>query len=363
MRGDREKVAAYARQLADRLREAGDENAANAITRLLNGKAAKTAGLARGGRLIEIEPVPVDSESRLPVGDVELIERDVFLRLDGDLSRRLARFIECYRKADQLNQNGVGIAPTLLVHGPPGCGKTQMARFVAKEFGLPLVTARADSLISSYLGSTAKNIRSLFHYAAAQPCVLFLDELDALAKMRDDTHELGELKRVVISLLQNIDALSSDHVLVAATNHAHLLDPAVWRRFTCRLELPFPNAEARRDILSHFFSGGAEEDTVEKISALTDGLSGAHLQDIAEESVRGSILDGKANVSLPRAVQMALEHIDHSARDDESKMRLILERAHPPFSKRTIAKMLGLSQSTTWRILSQIESENGRSAG
>src|SRR4029077_10470965 len=108
--------------------------------------------------------------------------------------------------------------PSLLIYGPPGCGKTQLARHVAEELHLPLLTARVDTIVSSYLGNTSKNIRSLFEHAMARPCVLFLDEFDAIAKLRDDQHELGELKRVVISLLQNIDALDSSITLIPATD-------------------------------------------------------------------------------------------------------------------------------------------------
>ena len=100
--------------------------------------------------------------------------------------------------------------------------------------------ARLDTLISSLLGNTAKNIHKIFEYAKKQPCVLFLDEFDAIAKARDDQHELGELKRVVNSLLQNMDEYCQNGILVAATNHHELLDSAIWRRFQTVIEMPKP---------------------------------------------------------------------------------------------------------------------------
>ena len=131
------------------------------------------------------------------------------------------------------------------MYGPPGTGKSRLARFIAQELGLDLYIARLDGLISSFLGSTSKNIRALFDFAAKTPCILFLDEFDAIAKLRGDTQELGELKRVVNSFIQNLDTLGTQSIVIAATNHEELLDSAIWRRFSYRLALNFPTADLR----------------------------------------------------------------------------------------------------------------------
>ena len=110
----------------------------------------------------------------------------------------------------------------MLMYGPPGTGKSRLARHIAGELGLELYVARLDGLISSFLGSTSKNIRALFDFAAKTPCVLFLDEFDAIAKLRGDTQELGELKRVVNSFIQNLDSLGPQSIVLAATNHEEL---------------------------------------------------------------------------------------------------------------------------------------------
>ena len=157
-----------------------------------------------------------------------------------------------YQNADKLHSLGINVSNSLLLYGPPGCGKTKCAYLFAKQLNLPLVIARLDSLISSYLGTTAKNIRSLFEFAQKMPCVLFLDEFDAIAKARDDTNELGELKRVVNSLLQYIDAMSKDSLILAATNHDQLFDPAIWRRFDYKLEIELPDREAVAELITLF---------------------------------------------------------------------------------------------------------------
>src|SRR3712207_5844920 len=115
--------------------------------------------------------------------------------------------------------------------GVTGVQTCALPIYISMETGLPLITARLDGMISSLLGSTAKNIRKIFDFASRQECILFLDEFDVIAKIRDDKNETGELKRVVNSLIQNIDVFSRDSIIIAATNHHELLDPAIWRRF------------------------------------------------------------------------------------------------------------------------------------
>ena len=118
---------------------------------------------------------------------------------------------------------------------------------------IPIVVARFDSLISSLLGNTAKNIRKLFDYAKSKPCILFLDEFDAIAKARDDNQETGELKRVINSLLQNIDEFLETGILIAATNHEQLLDSAIWRRFEKVVNVNKPNSDEIKNLVENYF--------------------------------------------------------------------------------------------------------------
>jgi AAA+ superfamily predicted ATPase len=117
-----------------------------------------------------------------------------------------------------------------------------LAEAIAYSLALPLFVVRYDAIIGSYLGETASRLRRVMDYARTTPCVLFFDEFDAIGKERGDIHETGEIKRVVTSLLMQIDDLPSYTVVVAATNHAELLDRAVWRRFQIRLNLPAPKS-------------------------------------------------------------------------------------------------------------------------
>jgi SpoVK/Ycf46/Vps4 family AAA+-type ATPase len=357
--GDYQKVVAYVRQLSDRLEADGEAEAAKRLREILDkGKVTKFGFAKAGNGQPPDSPraVPVDSESRLPTADEDHFGKgEVEMFLPTDAQRVVNQFLACYRAAGRLLANGVGVSASMLIYGPPGCGKTQLARFIASELGLPMITARTDSLISSYLGSTAKNIRYLFEHAVSRPCVLFLDEFDALAKMRDDGRELGELKRVVISLLQNIDAMGHDHALIAATNHEHLLDPAIWRRFTYKVHLLEPDLDTRKAMLRQFFSRFANEELVNIVAALGDGLSGAHLRHIAEDCIRSAVLADAAHVSVQEAVRLALESSPKTADSAYSSLAeqlKTLRNLNPKvFTQSRLAQIFGVSQPQVSKLL------------
>ncbi len=336
--GDHEKVKAYSESLAVRLEAAGDKSAAKRMRQIIGKSAATGIMLARAN---SHAPLPVDGDSRIPIADEERpCVDDVALFLSADTQKVVDTFLEYYRAADRLFEGGVGISPSMLIYGPPGVGKTQIARYIAAQLKFPLITARSDALISSYLGSTAKNLRQLFDHAASRPCVLFLDEFDALAKMRDDDRELGELKRVVISLMQNIDAMGRDHVLLAATNHPHLLDPAIWRRFAHKLELREPGFEARVAMLRHFFGRFADEAIVEMAAAFGEGMSGAQLRDIAEDSVRRAILDNEKSVS---ALSLCARFFNTT--DITTLLKAVRKVDRKKFTQAKLSELFGISQS------------------
>lgn len=146
--------------------------------------------------------------------------------------------VEEHHRADLLRSYGLEPRHRVLLVGPPGSGKTSLAEVIAAEVMVPLVVVRYETLIGSYLGETAGRLQTVFDAVRQRRCVLFLDEFDTLGKERGDEHETGEVKRVVSSLLLQIDQLPSYAIVVTATNHPELLDRAVWRRFQLRLSLP-----------------------------------------------------------------------------------------------------------------------------
>ncbi|HUW11913.1 MAG TPA: ATP-binding protein [Anaerolineae bacterium] len=151
--------------------------------------------------------------------------------------------IEEQNRSDLLRAHNLEPRHRVLLAGPPGNGKTSLAEVLAAELAVPLLVVRYEAVIASYLGETAVRLSRLFDQIRTRRCVLFFDEFDVVGKERGDVHETGEIKRVVSSLLLQVDALPSYVVVVAATNHPELLDRAVWRRFQLRLELPAPTVK------------------------------------------------------------------------------------------------------------------------
>lgn len=204
------------------------------------------------------------SELITTMGSVSLVTRDASASRVSDLvleivpNRRLASLqlspivqatvtevIEEHHRADLLRSHGLEPRSRLLFEGPPGNGKTSLAEAIASETMLPFYAIRYEGIVSSFLGETASRLDEVFEFARTRRCVLFFDEFDAIAKERSDTHETGEVKRVVSTLLLQIDRLPPHVIVVCATNHAELLDRAAWRRFQVRLELAGPSrAEA-----------------------------------------------------------------------------------------------------------------------
>jgi SpoVK/Ycf46/Vps4 family AAA+-type ATPase len=354
VKGDRAKVLAYVEQLVRKLQESGDQPAAERLARTAQQtKAAEvvTSSVTASPRL------PVDNESRLALADEEWIDPStVSVVLDPAISGRVEEFIRFAKASDKLLASRVGIAPSMLIYGPPGVGKTELARYIAAQLQLPLITARSDSLISSFLGSTAKNLRMLFEHARSRPCVLFLDELDSVAKLRDDQHELGELKRVVVSLLQNIDALDNQVIVLAATNHHHLLDTAVWRRFRYKLELGLPGFEARRQLFKLFLDGfeAVDGDTA-MFASLANETTGADIRDICENAIRLSVLADQTTVETTAMLRMIVNQRLGASIDFSSTEADTIIRVHSldpkQFTLKRLAALFNSSEPTISRRL------------
>jgi hypothetical protein len=360
-------------RLRDELLTSGDTGAA-ALSQLL-AKAGRASDMApsrltqskgvpvSGEVLSRNTPVPVDKETAAPLADVVFPEdsQSAFPILEGVLDTAARSLLVEWHNADRLAEAGVTPARSCLIYGAPGTGKTTLAFWLARELGLPAVVARLDGLVSSFLGTTARNVGNLFAFANRYRCVLILDEFDAVAKVRDDPHEVGEIKRVVNALLQSIDSRRDVGITIAITNHESLLDPAIWRRFELQLNVPRPSLEARAQILRRYLGQMDVGTSVEKLVAwLTDGMSGAEIEMFARALKKQAVLsDREGPVSLAciqQAVEVTGARVGAERRellmqDGQRIARDLIEVREPSFTQAEIGQLFGRDKATIGRWL------------
>lgn len=281
-----------------------------------------------------LNPIPVDADSRL-----ELVRSETLIRMDSDPvwpeSIKKVLFSVVAERQNEMDLVKAGLSPskTMLLYGPPGVGKTLSAKWLAMKLGRPLLILDLAAVMSSFLGKTGNNIRSVLEFAKKSPSVLLLDEFDAIAKKRDDSNEVGELKRLVTVILQAVDDWPSSGMLLAATNHPELLDPAVWRRFDRVVEFPKPNFDQNLTYIKNYLSSSGIEvedyDTI--LAGIFSGLSFAetekHLNTIMRESIiekrsvadcLGSFISVRKNdLSISQRLEFAkqLEKLGRSQRE------------------------------------------------
>ncbi len=286
----------------------------------------KPPGRANGRTVAAERPltgsVPTDRERDLPLLTVRRPERGLpDIVLSPENRAAVEEFLLEHHRSEVLQAHGLRPGDRLLLCGPPGCGKTLTAEVMAYEMNRPLAVVRADSVVSSFLGETAANLRKVFDFASASPTVTLFDEFDAIGKEREDRTEHGELRRVVNAVLQMLDTYSGNSVLIAATNHEGMLDSAIWRRFDEVLFLgPPPTAEVA-EVLRMKLRGVRFSFDLEKAAARPwfRNTTHAEIERLVRRARKDRILGGSAGPLRLSMLEAARRR--ERARSDRSERR------------------------------------------
>jgi SpoVK/Ycf46/Vps4 family AAA+-type ATPase len=294
-----------------------------------------------------INATPRDKDSLLEL--YEIVQPDISFAdviLPENQKQILTQVIQEQKNSEKLIQHSMAPINRVLLCGPPGCGKTMTAYALARELNLPVAYVRLDGLVSSYLGQTSTNLRKVFDAVKNQRIVLFLDEFDAIAKKRDDSNELGELKRVVTTLLQNFDNMPVNVLLIAATNHEHLLDPAIWRRFNVTITLDLPTEKQRMIMIQRWIDKYKIEGKIssKSLAKVTKGLSGAGIAELMTAAAKKMLMKG--SIKTADIVTILVRQKTKFSDGGDETMKVVCEMLDDGVSLRAAAEALGITHST-----------------
>jgi SpoVK/Ycf46/Vps4 family AAA+-type ATPase len=289
-------------------------------------------------------PMPVDIDSRLQLLRVETLESEQAPILSVENESHLKQILSERESLSSLFKLGLHPSKSILFTGPPGVGKTLAAKWIAHKLGRPLLVLDLAAVMSSFLGRTGNNIRYVLDYAKNTECVLLLDELDAIAKRRDDVSEIGELKRLVTVLLQEIDDWPPTGLLIAATNHPDLLDPAVWRRFEVVLDFGKPNQEQIETLVKRLI--GTQVENIDKWSKLLSAVfSGKSYSEVERQITMIRKISAITDKPLAEIIPSLIDKSNSLTRAERFRLAVLLADTGI-VSQRQAHEITGVSRDT-----------------
>jgi len=296
---DNETFLNAAREYIEREKRMKHTQVAKELEKALFDKSTSNSFSER--RFKSAQPIPRDSEKGFPLLEIKHYDESwESLILPGKIKEQLNQIIREFKDADVLATYNLSYKRKILLCGKPGTGKTFTAQIISSILHIPLVYVRFDAIVSSYLGETATNLRKVFDYIEQGTWIVLFDEFDIIGKNRDDSHEHGEIKRVVNSFLQMLDNFSGTSIIFAATNHQNMLDFAIWRRFDDVVYYELPDETTRQTLFERFLRPMKRDNNIDlkTLSERSARLSPSDIKMIAEEAMKLAIINERSSLSM-----------------------------------------------------------------
>lgn len=373
--GDKELISHQLERLADDYSKSGQDKEARSIrsyigrlnsTENIGTVNLSTSSFVRGEELTKQVVIPSDKETAMPLLEVLPVNE---LPANGPLfndnvMEAVDSLVLEWTNYEKLLKAGATPSRSCLIYGKPGTGKTFLAKRIGKLMGLPVVLARLDGIVSSFLGTSSRNIRTLFEFANRYKCILLLDEFDAIAKLRDDPQEIGEVKRVVNTLLQNLDERENIGFTIGITNNEVILDPAVWRRFDAQIDIPDPDEHVIEQLLRLYIKPvQLSEGEFKFLSWCMQGSTGADIQKLTDWIKRMKLLDkykDDSAISLMRRYALLntgrlSDKVKNLLQKDNKDVATYILDTDKDIKKKDVAEIFSISPSSLSKQISKVK--------
>lgn len=376
-------VTKQVERLRDALVKSGNEaeskkldallNSANKVSDMSPSRIQQSRTMFSGEELTPKTQIPVDKETSTPIAEVVFPGSlpNEAPEFDSKVGVAIRSILSEWGHLDELAEIEAYPSRSCLIYGAPGTGKTHLALWMAQQMNLPVVLVRLDGLMSSFLGTTSRNIGNLFRFASKYNCILMLDEFDAIAKLRNDPQEVGEIKRVVNTLLQNLDSRRDTGFTIGITNHESLLDPAVWRRFDVQIEIPKPSPQVMAKILEKNLNPlRFDGEEIQFLTWCLDGGTGADSKTLVQWLKKSHVIEGGDNSNLVELLQrfalLNSGRVDRSKRNalahsDEQLIAALLKEERYDFKQKDVASLMGITPSSVSKRIAKIKETGGES--
>lgn len=310
-------------------------------------------------RTSSADSIPLDNDTRLKLLKIYRDDEDIVRPiLPPSLVATFEQIFQERENTEKLLHAGLLPTRSAVFIGPPGVGKTLTARWIASRLGYPLYILDLTVVMSSYLGKTGANLRTVLDFAKETKSVLLLDEIDAIAKKRDDFSDVGELKRLVTVMLQEIDNWPASSLLLAATNFSELVDPAIWRRFDMTIDFPPPDKKEIHMAILRFWGSETESlgKWIDSFAILFKGCSFSDIEKAIYKFRKILLLNpGQEMVAFRKVMQPFMERLDKPQTIELAKNIHNIGM----FSQHDMSSMLGMSRDTIRKYCTTKNGTNG----